>query len=213
MLTLFPPPGSTSVALNVFGIVASIKSPTKEEEENHELEITTTTTDISNRTSSTSHHNPHPYRQAMAVSRSARIRWHLAVMLVQNPSLRAYRGHFLRSRRGAITQKRVAKGLFLIHAPTTIAVGSECGLWRGMKDKGIFEDQDMGIASLEQVGQVGCESNSRRDADCDDEGEDGTNLKSRLQSKGSAGRFLSEFKKDGREFLNKTKRYRQRWQG
>lgn len=61
----------------------------------------------------------------MAVSRSARIRWHLAIMLIQNPSLRQYRGHFMRSRRIAL--KHIAKALFLNPVPTTVAGGFEIG--------------------------------------------------------------------------------------
>lgn len=53
--------------------------------------------------------NSHPYRTQAAISRSARIRWFLAIMLIQNPSLRRYRGHFLRSR---LKKKHVAKALF-----------------------------------------------------------------------------------------------------
>ena len=72
----------------------------------------------------------------MSISRSAQIRWHLAIMLIQNPSLRQYRGHFLRSR--TIPMKRIAKALFLNPVPTTIAGGFEIGRVEDDEKQGII---------------------------------------------------------------------------
>lgn len=64
-------------------------------------------------------------QQAISISRSARIRWHLAIMLIQNPSLRKYRGHFLRSH--MIKLKHIAKALYFNPVLTTVAGGFEIG--------------------------------------------------------------------------------------
>ncbi|XP_066915451.1 stimulated by retinoic acid gene 6 protein-like [Clytia hemisphaerica] len=49
-------------------------------------------------------------RTAQDVSRSAQIRWHLAVILIQNPSIRRYRGHYIRRH---IPVKHLTRALFM----------------------------------------------------------------------------------------------------